>query len=171
MAPNPASIYDSHFDYLVWNEAYVRVRHDPAMLPANRRNMIWTMFTDPGNRARMTRWEPAARAVLSQFRIAAGRDPGDARFAELVAALTEASLEFREWWAEYPVRYFRPATIGINHPCAGLIRLHMFQLRLIDQPSMLLVMQVPASKTDRRRVTSLLTQVTTGPPTPSPGNR
>ena len=39
--------------------------------------MLWMMFTDPVNRARMVRWESAARAVLSQFRAAAGRHPGD----------------------------------------------------------------------------------------------
>jgi len=90
VAPSPASVYDRHFDYLVWNEPYVRLRHDPGTLPASRRNMLWMMFTDAENRARMVRWEPAARAVLSQFRAAAGRQPEDSRFAELVAALTES---------------------------------------------------------------------------------
>ena len=155
-APSPASVYDSHFDYLVWNESYVRVRHDPRTLPANRRNMIWMMFTDPGNRARMVNWESAARAVLSQFRTAAGRRPDDPRFAELVAALTEASPQFRDWWAEYPVRYFRPTTIAIKHPQAGLIGLQLFQLRLADQPDLVMVIQVPANQTYLARVNSLL---------------
>ncbi len=155
-APSPASIYDSHFDYLVWNQPYIRVRHDPGALPADRRNMIWMMFTDPDNRARMVRWEPAARAVLSQFRAAVGRRPDDPRFAELVAALTEASPEFRDWWAEYPIRYFRPATITVNHPQAGLIGLQVFQLRLVDQPDLLMVIQVPTSKAHLARVRSLL---------------
>jgi transcriptional regulator with XRE-family HTH domain len=143
VAPSPASVYDRHFDYLVWNEPYARIRHDPGTLPGNRRNMLWMMFTDAANRARMVRWEPAARAVLSQFRAAAGRYPGDPRFAELVTALTEASPQFRDWWAEYPVRYFRPATIGINHPQAGLLTLQMFQLRLVEQPDLIMVIQVP----------------------------
>jgi transcriptional regulator with XRE-family HTH domain len=155
-APNPASVYDSHFDYLAWNEAYIRVRNDPASLPPRRRNMLWMMFTDPANRARMVRWESAARAVLSQFRAAAGRRPGDPRFAELVTALTEASPQFRDWWAEYPVRSFRPATIGIKHPRAGLITLQMFQLRLVDQPDLIAVIQVPDSETSLSRVRSLL---------------
>jgi transcriptional regulator with XRE-family HTH domain len=153
---SPASVYDEHFDYLVWNQSYARVRHDPGTLPASRRNMLWMMFTDPDNRARMVRWESAAQAVLSQFRAAAGRSPGDLRFDELATALTEASPEFRDWWAEYPVRYFRPATIAIRHPDAGLIRLEMFQLRLVDQPRLTMVIQVPASKTCLERVASLL---------------
>jgi transcriptional regulator with XRE-family HTH domain len=155
-APSPASVYDEHYDYLAWNQPYAVVRHDPGTLPAGRRNMVWMMFTDPGNRARMVRWESAARAVLSQFRVAAGRSPGDPRFGELTAALTQASPQFRDWWAEYSVRYFRPATIAIRHPDAGLIGLEMFQLRLIDQPRLVMVVQVPASAASLERVRSLL---------------
>jgi len=155
-APSLASVYDEHFDYLVWNQAYAVVRHDPGTLPAGRRNMLWMMFTDPGNRARMVHWESAARAVLSQFRAAFGQRPGDPRFAELVEALSEASPEFREWWAEYPVRYFRPAVIAVRHPEARLVQLEMFQMRLVDQPSLVMVVQVPASETYLARVRSLL---------------
>jgi transcriptional regulator with XRE-family HTH domain len=156
VVPNVASIYDAHFDYLVWNTPYARVRHDPGELPDGRRNLLWMMFTDAENRARMVRWEPAARAVLSQFRAAVGQRPDDPQFAEMVAALTEASPEFREWWAEYPIRYFRPATIGIDHPQIGRVALEMFQLRPVEHPDLLMVVQVPAGDDDLRRVTSLL---------------
>ena len=162
-APNAACVYDIHFDYLAWNEPYRRIRHDPAGLPAGRRNLLWMMFTDAENRARMTTWDRAARALLSQFRASAGRHPGDPRFAELVAALTEASPRFRDWWAEYPVRYFRPARIRLRHPQAGRITLELFQLRLEDDPGLLMVMQVPADPTSRDRVAALLA----GPPSPS----
>jgi transcriptional regulator with XRE-family HTH domain len=154
--PSPASVFDQHFDYLVWNQSYTQVRNDPGALPADRRNMLWMMFTDPDNRVRMSRWESAARAVLSQFRAAAGRSPADPRFAELTTALAKASPQFRDWWAEYSVRSFRPATIAIRHPDAGLICLEMFQLRLVDQPRLTMVTQVPANKTSLERVRSLL---------------
>jgi transcriptional regulator with XRE-family HTH domain len=163
VAPNVASIYDAHFDYLAWNTPYVRVRHDPRKLPGHRRNLLWMMFTDAENRSRMVEWEAAARAVLSQFRAAAGRRPGDLRLAEIVAAVTEASPEFREWWAEYPVRRFRPATIGIDHPQAGRIVFEMFQFHPVERPDLLMVMQVPATSDDLIRVTSLLADPAPGP--------
>jgi transcriptional regulator with XRE-family HTH domain len=31
-APCPASVYDEHFDYVVWNEPYALARHDPGIL-------------------------------------------------------------------------------------------------------------------------------------------
>jgi predicted kinase/transcriptional regulator with XRE-family HTH domain len=157
--PNAASVYNVHFDYLAWNEPYRRIRHDPARLPAGRRNLLWMMFTDAENRARMTTWDRAARALLSQFRAAAGRHPEDPRFAELTAALTEASPQFRDWWAQYPVRYFRPARIRVRHPQVGRIALELFQLRLEDDPGQLMVMQVPADPASRDRVAALA-----GPP-------
>src|SRR5690349_3026980 len=101
--PNMAVVSDRYFDFVAWNEAYARIRHDPEPVPRARRNLIWMLLTDPENRARMVGWEPAARAVLSQFRVSVGQRPEDPRFVELVAGLTEASPEFREWWAEYPV--------------------------------------------------------------------
>jgi transcriptional regulator with XRE-family HTH domain len=39
-APNIASIYDMHFDYVAWNTPYQRLRNDPALLPADRRNLL-----------------------------------------------------------------------------------------------------------------------------------
>jgi transcriptional regulator with XRE-family HTH domain len=144
-APAIASVYDQHLDYVVWNAPYARLRNDTALLPGDRRNLMWMMFTDAENRARMVRWEPAARAVLSQLRAAAGRRPGDPRFATLVAALSEVSAQFRAWWAEYPVRHFHPATITIDHPEAGRLDLEMFQLRPVEHPDLVLVLQVPSS--------------------------
>jgi transcriptional regulator with XRE-family HTH domain len=156
LSPNVASVWDAHLDYLAWNAAYARLRVDPAGLPDGRRNMIWMMFTSAENRAQMRRWEAAARAVLSQFRMAAAQRPGDPRFAELVGALTEASPEFRAWWPEYPVRSFRPATIELTHPLAGEIAFELFQLRLVEQPDLILVLQVPASPADRQRAELVL---------------
>jgi hypothetical protein len=155
-APNIASVYDVHFDYVVWNEPYRRLRHDPAMLSAERRNLLWMMFSDAENRTRMVRWESAAHAVLSQFRSAAGQRPGDPRFAAIAAELTEISPEFREWWAEYPIRDFKPATIGIDHPEIGRLDLEMFQFRPVEHPDLLMVLQVPRTVDDLQRVNSLL---------------
>jgi transcriptional regulator with XRE-family HTH domain len=154
--PNAAVVYDRHFDFIVWNTAYVRLRHDPGSMPDDRRNLLWMMFTDNDNRARMVRWEPAAHSVLSQFRAAVGQHPDDPRFAELVSALIAASPEFRQWWSTYPVRDFRPATIQLDHPGAGRIALDLYQMRPIEYPDFLVVMQVPSSPDDATRTRLVL---------------
>jgi transcriptional regulator with XRE-family HTH domain len=155
-APSIATIYDLHMDYLVWNTPYRRIRHDPAELPDGRCNLLWMMFTEPRNRARLVSWEPAARAVLGQFRAAVGQRPDDPRFAAIVAELTEASPEFAQWWAEYPVQTFRPATVTIQHPEIGPLELEMFQLRPVEHPDLVMVLQTPVTEDGRRRVAALL---------------
>jgi transcriptional regulator with XRE-family HTH domain len=155
-APAIASIYDAHFDFVVWNTPYRRLRQDPALLPADRRNLMWMMFTGAQGGARMLGWEPAARAVLGQFRGLVGHRPGDPRLAAMVAELSEISPEFRDWWAAYPIRQFRPARIEIDHPEIGRLELEMFQVRPVEHPDLLMVLQVPVGEDDRRRVVALL---------------
>ena len=89
---------------------------------------------------------------------------------QLTAALTEASPQFRDWWAQYPVRYFRPARIRVRHPQAGRITLEVFQLRLEDDPSQLMVVQVPADPASRDRVAALAgSRALPGQHNPAPG--
>ena len=154
--PSTGVVYNRYFDFVAWNAAYVRVRHDPETMPVARRNLIWMLMTDTENRARMAGWEPAARAVLGQFRVSVGQRPDDPRFVELVAGLTEASPEFRQWWPDYPVREFKPATLAIDHPEVGRLNLEVHQLRPVEFPDLLLVLQTPSTDADRTRIEQLL---------------
>ncbi|MFB4295375.1 helix-turn-helix transcriptional regulator [Actinomadura sp. NTSP31] len=156
-APSPAAVYDLHYDYLAWNLPYCRVRHDPASVPPDRRNLLWFVFTDPGVRASLPRWWHVARSVLGQFRAAAGRRPGDARFTEITEGLTAASPEFGQWWPDYAVGDFRPTTITVTHPSAGPIELELFHLHPSDHPDFRVVTEVPASPDDLRKVRAALT--------------
>ena len=117
---------------------------DSPHVPATRRTELAAFLRT--QRARLT---PADVGLVTGS--ASGR-----RRTKGLTALTEASPQFRDWWAGYPVRYFRPAMIGIKDPRAGLIWLQMFQLRLVDQPDLIAVIQVPADETSLRRVRSLL---------------
>ncbi|WP_034593255.1 helix-turn-helix transcriptional regulator, partial [Hamadaea tsunoensis] len=143
-SPGLAAIYDRCFDYVVWNGAYASTRVDPLTLPADRRNLIWMMFTHEENRKVMgVRWAAAARAVLGQFRIAAGEHPDEPRYAYIVDAVTRASPEFAAWWPAYEVRPFRPARL-VLHGDAEDTAVEMFQLRLVDDPELVLVLQLAA---------------------------
>lgn len=156
LMPDLAVVHDGRFDFVVWNVAFARVRIDPAELPTDRRNLLWWMFTDERTRAMMPRWERAARAILGQFRAVAGRTPDNPHLDALIADLTEASPEFRTWWQEYPVQDFRPSTITLDHPTAGTLDLDVYQLRPVDNPDLLMVVQLPATPTDRHRIATLL---------------
>ncbi|MFE3103864.1 helix-turn-helix transcriptional regulator [Nocardia tengchongensis] len=156
LMPDLAVVHDGCLDFVVWNAAFARIRVDPAELPADRRNLLWWMFTDERTRAMMPRWEPAARAILGQFRALVGRTPDDPHLNAIVAALTEASPEFRTWWQDYPVQDFRASTITLDHPAAGPVSLDVYQLRLVENPDLLMVVHLPATAEDRARIATLL---------------
>ncbi|MEV0333483.1 helix-turn-helix transcriptional regulator [Nocardia sp. NPDC050717] len=156
MSPAPAAVHDGCFDFVVWNDAFALVRTDPAALAPGRRNLLWWMYTDERNRAVMRNWEAAARALLSQFRVLVGNNPGDPRLTRLVSELSADSPEFRAWWSEYPLQDFRPSVIGIDHPEVGRIDLELFQLRVVENPELLLVVQLPATEDDRARISARL---------------
>lgn len=82
--------------------------------------------------------------------------PTDPRSVELVTSLRDASPEFREWWAEYPVRDFRPATATVDHPIVGPIRLEPYQMHPVEHPDLLLVLQVPVTGEDLTKVTTAI---------------
>jgi len=100
--------------------------------------------------------DPAAGLAGAARQAVARLSPAARLFTELVAALTEVSPQFRAWWDEYPVQYFRPASVRIAHPRAGRITLEMFQLRLEDDPGHLMVVQVPADPESLDRIAALL---------------
>jgi hypothetical protein len=168
LLPAPAYLIGPRFDYLAWNQAYTAVYRDLEEVPEERRNLIWLMFTDPLLRQLLDDWETRAKTLLAQFRAVAGQHAGDARFAELVEALTDASEEFRQWWPRYMVGRFPGGAHVIHHPMAGTIRTDLHQLHLGAHPSIALVTQIPMREVDRTKLEALLE---TPPPSATRGRR
>src|SRR5258706_6712114 len=51
-APNVDSVYDAHFDYMVWDRPHVLVRPDPREDTAEPRHLPWMMVTHTTKRTR-----------------------------------------------------------------------------------------------------------------------
>ena len=138
-SPSLACVYDRHFDYVAWNDSYALMRHDPARLTPERRNLLWVMFGqgDPVS------YDLAVHQVLGQFRAAAAERPADPRFAQIVTELTALSPRFRRLWASYPVPESQPEPASVAHPVAGPVDVQVFTLRPSEAPDLLVVIQVP----------------------------
>jgi len=117
--PNPASITGRRYDFLVWNEAHSAVFGDPGEMPDGRRNLLWSIFTDPARRSLHADWNAGARRLVARFRAQAARHVGDPDFESLILALQEASPEFREWWDLHEVASSGVGRKVLNHPEAG----------------------------------------------------
>lgn len=153
----PACLFGPRFDLVAWNDTFDTI-WKPQTLPADRRNVVWMGFCVPERRRTWVNWEERSWSLLSEFRTAAGRHPGGARFDELVAALAEASAEFRSWWASYEVRSSINGPLQIRHRAVGVVRFDVTELRVCGHPALTLSVHTPAGASDRRKVEVLLSQ-------------
>lgn len=155
LLPAPAYIIGPRSDYLAWNDALVAVFCDIAALPPGHRNVLWATFMAPKVRASLVDWVDHARLVVGQFRAEAAAHPTDPRFAAVAEELAAVSPEFRQWWGTHEVVRAAGGIQAFRHPGVGLLSTHLMQLRMIDRPSLKVVIHHPSTPQDVRRLERL----------------
>jgi transcriptional regulator with XRE-family HTH domain len=146
LLPNPAYLLGPRTDVLAWNAAASRVMTAPVAAPDGRRNLLWTLFTQPSHGPT---WEGTARNTLARFRAEHARRIGDPDFAALVEWLDEASADFRAWWPRHEVLAEQLGTKHIDHPELGPLELHHLQSVPTSHPDLRLTQFAPADAATR----------------------
>jgi MmyB-like transcription regulator ligand binding domain len=125
--PFPAAVRDGRWQLLAFNRSYDALFGLTPMPPPSR-NALLLYFTDPRLRAQWPDWELDAGHLVSQFRAALARHPGDPAWAQLLDRLRRGSPEFdRRWPDGWP---FHPGhgPQRFRHPVVGPLRLTPYQL-------------------------------------------
>lgn len=115
----PALVLGRRLDILAWNQAAAALYTDFAGIPADRRNYLRLMFTDPEIRKMHREWSHDARDAVAALRMAAAADPDDPELDGLVAELSARDADFRTWWAEHRVNSATYGTKQYRHPLVG----------------------------------------------------
>jgi len=115
----PAFVLGRRMDILAWNESAVALYTDFAQIPANRRNYVRLLFTDPGFRALHAEWEHDAHTVVAALRMEAAKEPDDPELAVLVGELAVQDPDFRTWWAIHEVAGTSYGIKHYRHPLVG----------------------------------------------------
>ncbi|POX60432.1 transcriptional regulator [Streptomyces sp. Ru62] len=115
----PALILGRRLDILAWNQAATALYTDFAAVPADRRNYLRLLFTDPTIRGMHQDWEHDARDAVAALRMEAAAGPDDTDLATLVGELTAQDPDFRTWWAEHRVSSASHGTKRYRHPLVG----------------------------------------------------
>jgi len=105
----PAYVLNLRWDVLAWNAAADKV-FAFSSVPAERRNLLWLLFTAPLMRNLLNPWEGQALQILSSFRRDFVRAPLDPEIGALVKELEKVDTDFRTWWREQ----------DIHGPCQGI---------------------------------------------------
>ncbi|MFF3503236.1 helix-turn-helix domain-containing protein [Streptomyces sp. NPDC003247] len=119
LTETPALVLGRRLDVLAWNPAAVALYTDFAAIPADRRNYLRVLFTDPSVRALHLEWEHDARDAVAALRMEAGADPDDPELARLVGDLSAQDADFRGWWGEHRVNSATYGTKRYRHPLVG----------------------------------------------------
>lgn len=122
--------------------------------PARRPNMARLVFADVHTRELYADWPAKGRAVVGTLRLAAGRNPDDARLASLVGELTVNSADFASMWADHRVKAGGAAVYDMCHPLIGTVRVTQQTLRTDDGQSMVLA-TTQAGSTSHAAITLL----------------
>jgi transcriptional regulator with XRE-family HTH domain len=148
LLPAPAYILGPRSDYLAWNSALSAVFCDVGTLPATRRNVLWATFAVADVRDSLVDWDGHARRVVGQFRAEAAAHPTDSRFGAIADELSSVSDEFRLWWSSHEVVRAAGGAQSFRHPAVGELSTHLMQLRLLDRPSLKLIIHQPSTDAD-----------------------
>jgi transcriptional regulator with XRE-family HTH domain len=117
----PALVLDAVWDVLAWNPLAVALIGDFSSQPADRRNGIVALSTQPADQRHLAPedWREMLRNAVADLRAASARYPRDPRVRDLIAGLQAESPEFAELWAANEVAVHRSATKRMNHPLVG----------------------------------------------------
>ena len=124
---HPAIVLGRAFDVLAANDLAEQLFEGFA--PS--RNLIESIFLDPGARARYPQWREVAEWTVAGFRILHGSEPGDPRLTEVLQHLAEGSDDFRAMWEDRAARGRRLVQKTIRHHVVGTVTLwvHAFDVR------------------------------------------
>jgi transcriptional regulator with XRE-family HTH domain len=155
LLPSPAYVLGPTSDYLAWNDALSAVFCNISALPAGHRNVLWATFIAPEVRSALVDWKEHARRVVGQFRAEAAAHPNDPRFGAIAGELAELSPEFERWWTGHEVVRASGGAQAFSHPDVGLLNTHLIQLRVLDSPTLKLIIHHPLGASDERKLLSL----------------
>jgi len=131
-----------------WNRGYELLYPAIAVVPPAERNLLWLVFTDPDVRTLLDDWEVTSRRFLAEFRAETGTMLGDPAYTQLVAALNEASPEFREGWQQHDIGGFESRERIFHLRDGTTVTFEHHQLRPSDRMDLQIVVYTPASPED-----------------------
>ncbi|MFD0317765.1 helix-turn-helix domain-containing protein [Streptomyces flavalbus] len=164
----PALVLGKRLDVLAWNPTATALYTDFAALPADHRNYLRLMFTDPAIRGLHREWAHDARDAVAALRMEAAADPDDPDLARLVGDLAFQDPDFRTWWAEHHVNSATYGTKRYRHPLVGDLTLDCDTWSGDDGSGQRLMVLTAAPGTPSHDALRILTSWTARRPQPGP---
>jgi transcriptional regulator with XRE-family HTH domain len=144
----PAYVVNVCWDVLAWNQAACAVFENYDALEFSERNLLWSIYTAPFQRALLVNWRDHARRALAVFRANTQTYVGEAWFQTFLDKLCTTSIEFQEDWERHDVSIAHDITKEIEHPHVGRLSLQTLTMSIADHPTLRLLVYPPRPEAD-----------------------
>ncbi|NBD27162.1 helix-turn-helix transcriptional regulator [Paenibacillus glycinis] len=141
---SPACAMDVRMTIVAWNAAMYVLSGDLSQCSERERNLLWITFASAEfRRMKGDQWEEHARRTVAQFRADYARHVDDPWWGELVAALSEASEEFRAYWARHDVMDYSQAHKIMLHPTVGELTFDYVAFQPLEAADLQIAIHIP----------------------------
>ncbi|EPY1555601.1 helix-turn-helix transcriptional regulator [Klebsiella quasipneumoniae] len=152
----PAIIRTASWDVIAWNAAAARVLTDYGQLPLAERNVLRRLFTRPEARCTLEDWQTVGQLIVNAFRADVTRMGATTETDQLIAELSQQSVEFARFWQSHDVAGHGESYKRIHHPQMGPLDLEFTSFAVEGRPDLSLLVFNPATTESQRKIHGLL---------------
>ncbi|EMF2174384.1 transcriptional regulator [Klebsiella pneumoniae] len=139
-----------------WNAPAARVLTDYSQLPLAERNVLRRLFTRPEARCTLEDWQRVGQLIVNAFRADVTRMGATKETDQLIAELSQQSVEFARFWQSHDVAGHGEGYKRINHPQMGPLDLEFTSFAVEGRPDLSLLVFNPATTESQRKIHGLL---------------
>ncbi|RXY50975.1 transcriptional regulator, partial [Klebsiella pneumoniae] len=133
-----------------------RVLTDYSQLPLAERNVLRRLFTRPEARCTLEDWQRVGQLIVNAFRADVTRMGATKETDQLIAELSQQSVEFARFWQSHDVAGHGEGYKRINHPQMGPLDLEFTSFAVEGRPDLSLLVFNPATTESQRKIHGLL---------------
>lgn len=152
----PAIIRTASWDVIAWNAPAAVVLTDYSQLPLAERNVLRRLFTRPEARCILEDWQRVGQLIVNAFRADVTRMGATKETDQLIAELSQQSVEFARFWQSHDVAGHGEGYKRINHPQMGPLDLEFTSFAVEGRPDLSLLVFNPATTESQRKIHGLL---------------
>lgn len=147
----PAYVTDALTRVLAWNPPAREIFGDYAAWPAERRNLLWLLFTEPRFASRIVDRDEYATRVVHTFRDRSDAHLKDPAAIALIEELSRHSNRFRQAWESTELRRAGTDTLAAHHP-DGRLTFTMITLQDLGPTGLRINAYLPADPAGTRAI-------------------
>ncbi|MDU3362074.1 MAG: helix-turn-helix transcriptional regulator [Klebsiella sp.] len=125
-------------------------------LPLAERNVLRRLFTRPEARCTLEDWQTVGQLIVNAFRADVTRMGATTETDQLIAELTQQSVEFARFWQSHDVAGHGEGYKRIHHPQMGPLDLEFTSFAVEGRPDLSLLVFNPATTESQRKIHGLL---------------